>query len=443
MPALCRLVIAAISEQHEPAGCTIALLAALRSRGFEVQHFRSLSAFTPVDYVTPLTGIASRHLDPWVMTDSLCRELFVHSAAAVDVSVIEACAGDESHGTAAGGVDIARVLNAPLVGIVPSQPPGSFHAPTLPAETAAVLLDGFTSREHFEFEKAALEATCHVPVLGGLPAGHAGSDCVARMRAGRRIPGAALDELARSLDAFTDVERLVKVGGSRPFPSHTPELFVRPGSRRSLRVAVAHDDCFHCYFPDTLDALEFLGAELCMFSPLVDERLPDDTDIVYMGCGHPETHAQELSHNECMRAALRGHVSAGQRIYAEGGAAAYLCQQIRLPSGRVVPMVGVFAAEAQLTVHACSRPHRVALECRQPNWIADRGHLIRGYSNGRWQIVPRGLLKPCFSSGAAHPEAFVRHHCVGSVAHLNFAAQPRVLNGFFAPHAPSLSIAKE
>ncbi len=51
------------------------------------------------------------------------------------------------------------------------------------------------------------------------------------------------------------------------------------------------DDAFHCYFPDTLDLLELRGATVCDFSPLRDERLPVDTDIVYFGCGRPDLFA--------------------------------------------------------------------------------------------------------------------------------------------------------
>ena len=214
---------------------------------------------------------------------------------------------------------------------------------------------------------------------------------------------------------------------------------LRP-SPRSLRVAVAYDDCFHCYFPDTLDALEFLGAQLCEFSPLVHEHLPDDTDIVYLGCGHPQDFARALAENECMRAALRAHVCSGRRVYAEGGGTAYLCQQLRLLDDSVIPMVGIFAAEARLNGRPLDRPMPVTLTCERANWMAGQGDTIRGYRNGAWQLVGSPGLARCFGSELPDPECVVRHHCIGSTVHLNFAAQPRVLDSFFAPHAPSLAI---
>lgn len=444
MPKLPRLVIAGVSEHEEPSSCTVAIMAALRNRGYHVQHFRSLAAFTPIDYVTPLTGVASRHLDPWIMSGPLCRELFAKSAAHADLSVIEGTLSgsleNSSNDEACGWRDIAQTLNAPVIGVIRSQSAGLFHGNPLAPGIDALFLTGFSSREHFEAEKTTLEGIYGLPVIGGLAAGNLAAECIEKMCQARRIPGSMIDELTRQVLQVTDLERVIKLAHSRPFPNQPAESVSAGPAPRSLRVAVAYDDCFHCYFPDTLDALEFLGAELCEFSPLVDEQLPDGTDIVYLGCGHPQDHARTLADNECMRASLRQHVCSGRRVYAEGGGTAYLCQLLRLPDDSVIPMVGIFAAEAKFTGRPLARPVPVALTCERSTWIAGQGDTIRGYRNGAWRLVAGPGLTSCFSSDLPDPECVVRHHCVGSTVHLNFAAQPRVLEAFFAPHAPSLSL---
>ena len=83
-------------------------------------------------------------------------------------------------------------------------------------------------------------------------------------------------------------------------------------------MAYAQDEAFGRYFPDTLESLEALGADLVEFSPLRDERLPDGVDLVMIGCGHPDEHADLLASNMSMIAALREHVCRGRRIYSEG-----------------------------------------------------------------------------------------------------------------------------
>jgi cobyrinic acid a,c-diamide synthase len=446
MPKFPRIVIGSVSpQQDDPVAMTLALMAALRRDGYEVQHFRSVAAFTPIDYVTPLAGIASRHLDPWIMSESLCRELFAHSAAAVDVSLIESGPAELStvvgEGAGTSWTAIAAALDAPVLGVVRSQPSESFHRLPLPDGLDGLLLDGFPSREHFEKEKTWLEGMTGLRVVGGLAAGPAATDCIGRMRSGKGVPESALADLTRRVLEATDLGRLTQLARARPFPSYESELFAAPPPPRdTVRVAVAYDECFHCYFPDTLDALEFLGADLRVFSPLTDERLPDDADIVYMGCGHPEAHLDELAENECMRASLRGHVSAGKRLYAEGGAAAYLCRQLRLPDGRTVAALGILAADAEFTGNAPSRAQPVELKCQRSTWLAERGATIRGYRSAAWRFNTFGDRGACFSSNGVGAEGMARHHGVGSTAHLNFAAQPRVLRSFFAAHAPSLCI---
>jgi cobyrinic acid a,c-diamide synthase len=418
----------------------LALIAVIRNLGLHVQHFRSLAAFTPIDFVTPLTGLASRHLDPWMMNDELCRKLFVHSAAPADVAIIEGCTPYPASQPAAGGwPSIAQLLNCPVIGVVLNEPSEEFHAPPLPAPVDALFIDQFESREQFYSKKGVLEEIYRKPVLGGLEAGESTRDVARIMRCGRTISGVSLDELLRRTADVTDATKLLTLARSRPLSPRPPQLRKQSVRRQAMRVAIAYDDCFRCYFPETLDALELLGADICEFSPLTDDRLPADADIVYLGCGHPEAYSALLAENECMRAALRQHVCAGKRLYAEGGGTAYLCQHL-LISGTKVPMVGIFAADAEFTERPLPRPQPVELVCQRSNWISKAGGTIRGYRTGAWRMHPRGDFTPSFKSDCDEPEILVRHHGVGSTVHMNFAAQPTVLDAFFAAHAPSLSI---
>jgi cobyrinic acid a,c-diamide synthase len=435
-----RLLIASVSACHEQSLCTLALLAAFRNLGYQVQHFRSLAAFTPLDYVTPLTGLASRHLDPWIMSGDLCREMFVYSASQADLSIVEGCpiqpGGRDGN---RGWPEIAQLLDCPTLGIVPGNLGGPFHAPPLPAPIDALFIDQVPSAEKYREQKAALEGIYGKPVLGGLAAGKSAAGAVQKMRCGQPISGSLLQDFSRRIVELSDLQAMLVLARSRTLQVAAPKLFRPRRGQQSMRVAVAYDDCFHCYFPETLDALEYLGARLCEFSPLADERLPDASDVVFLGCGHPEEHASALAENECMRAALRQHVCEGHRVYAEGGGAAYLCQNLR-SAGSIVPMVGILPADAEFTGQPLERPQPVELMCQRANWIAGPGETVRGYRNGAWRLHSNGGSACSFASDCDTPEILVRHHCVASTVHVNFAAQPRVLEAFFAAHAPSLSI---
>src|SRR4029077_935542 len=137
----------------------------------------------------------------------------------------------------------------------------------------------------------------------------------------------------------TPIARLVQIASSFGMPDHwgTVDESRLSVPRGNVRVAVAYDEAFNCYFPDTLDMLELRGATVRVFSPLRDECLPADTDIVYLGCGSTHEHAAALAGNHCMLLALKEHVCSGKRIYGEGGGLAYLCQHVELADGNRIP----------------------------------------------------------------------------------------------------------
>ena len=188
-------------------------------------------------------------------------------------------------------------------------------------------------------------------------------------------------------------------------------------TRPKLKVAVAYDEVFSGYFPDTLDALEQRGVTVCDFSTLRDESLPVDCDLVYIGCGRMQRHATELSGNHCLLSALREHVCSGRRIYAEGSGLAYLCQALVFPDGRRVPMVGVLPAEAHLSPQPCS-PRPIELTLAGGTWLGPAGVRLRGY-------VERSL-----AAGADRPAGQLRRRARAEVRSSGPASSDRQPGAF-------------
>ena len=98
--------------------------------------------------------------------------------------------------------------------------------------------------------------------------------------------------------------------------------------RSRSRNDVARDRAFCFYYEDSLELLRRLGAELVPFSPLSDERLPEDLHGLYLGGGYPELYAERLEANAAIRASIRAAVERGLPCVAECGGFMYLTQSI-------------------------------------------------------------------------------------------------------------------
>jgi cobyrinic acid a,c-diamide synthase len=247
-----------------------------------------------------------------------------------------------------------------------------------------------------------------------------------------------IDRLARSFLRYSDLAGLKSLAQSRPFLLPKTDGFGH--GRRRFRVAYAHDEAFGAYFPDTLEVLEALGADLVEFSPLRDEGLPGRVDLVMIGCGFPDLFADALAENVSLIAALRQHVCCGHRIYSEGGGSAYLGRSMTLADGRCVPGAGILPFEAEVLPDP-PPPTPVTRVLSRDSWLGPRGTVVRGYQSNRWRLRPatEPLDCPtCFGALTDQADVFYHHHAVGGLIHLYLAALPEVVAAFAGCAAPTL-----
>ena len=79
-------------------------------------------------------------------------------------------------------------------------------------------------------------------------------------------------------------------------------------------LAAAMDEAFCFYYQENLELLRELGARIIPFSPLRDEKLPEQTDGILLGGGYPELYAGELGKNFRMRESIRRAAEEGMPI---------------------------------------------------------------------------------------------------------------------------------
>lgn len=432
MPDLPRLAVGTIQPEVEPQTILWALVEALRRAGFGVQSFASRACFPKCRGLSSLLGATPRHLDSWLMSPATCREIFVRGARAADLALVEGKLASPAGSEDAGGnlETLCRWLNLPRLVVLDAVQIGRRGLPPRPESLEGLLLDRVDDSCHFARLTTNLEALWGVPVLGALersprlPTSPEGIPGLSRPP--RRLASELGDQLAR----YWRPEQILKLAYGREFPASVASRASRNRGAAELTVAIAYDEAFNDYFQDTFDLLELWGASIVDFSPLRDETLPPQTDIVYLGCGHPERYAAALAENHCMTAALRSHLAAGGRVYGEGGGAAYLCQQMETPGGKLKRMVGILPAAARLRRAAAdTAPVDVTLD--RSNWLGERRTRVRGYRNLNWEFQPLGPLAGFVADPRHRYDLVGSYRAIGSLLHLDFAAQPKFLHRFF------------
>jgi cobyrinic acid a,c-diamide synthase len=410
----------------------------LHAAGRDVAQFHGASHLTPHDAARSLTSSGSRHLDSWAMSRTACLRAMHRTCEQAEVAVVEgefrpvnraADPLDEPIGSNL--ATLCDWLDLPRIAIVDLQQLDPCRLPLPPQRLDGLLLDRASDARHAAYWQTTLEALWKAPVLGWLDEAASLRSLCRTLPDGRDPSPALCGALGAKLAANLRLDRLLAVADRSPLPSLPADDEHWELPTGPLRIAVAYDEDCCGYFPDTLDMLEEAGAELCDFSPLTSGSLPDGTDVVYIGCGHPERQPEVLAGNHCLQQSLRTFAAAGGRIFAEGSGLAYLCREIVLPGNRCVPMTGLLPAVAYWSPAASPQPTEVCF--RQGCWMLEAGTVIRGYRQSAWRIEPAGPLDSYADNARQRLDVLGQCNVIGSQITVNLAANEHLLRRFVEP----------
>lgn len=439
-----RLVIAGTHSGVGKTTVTLAILAALRERGHQVQPFKAGPDFIDPSHHRAITGRQSRNLDGWMLGADCNRAIFAHAAADADLSIIEGMMGlfDSSSpiNDIGSTAELAKQLEAPVVLVIDGSAMARSAAAMVagyarfdPAiRVAGVLFNRVGSDGHYNLLKGAVEQETNVTPVGYLrpdadltiPDRHLG--LVMAMEQGdgqlyQRLAKAALDTVdLDGIEAIADSCSILPAAVSPPMTR---------GQGSTVRVGVAQDRAFCFYYPDNLELLEAAGAEVMKFSPLNDDGLPD-VEMLYLGGGYPELHGEALAQNVAMRTAVKRFAERGGVIYAECGGLMYLTESIRDCNGCSHDMVGVFAAETVMRKTGLTLGYRT-VECSRRCILGDGGVTVRGHEFHYSTLVARGPQEYACALRDAEGlskgrDGLMSSNVVALYTHLHFASQPTI-----------------
>ncbi len=432
-----------VAGTHSGAGKTTVatgIMAAFRRRGLRVQGFKVGPDFIDPTFHYAATRRPSHNLDGWMLSREANLGIFARAARDADVAVIEGVMGlfDGKSSPSLSGTtaEMAIWLNAAVVLVLDaSAMAGSAAAVVHGFDTlipdfclSAVVCNKVAGAKHYEYLRDAVVARCRPSPAGylprdasfSLPERHLGLHLAPEALTGER-----LDQLAASIEMNLDLDRLLELGSRSTFAvAGLPDL-KRTAER--TRIGIARDAAFCFYYHENLELLRSLGAHLIDFSPIADGMLPPGLDGLYLGGGYPELHAEALSANVFMRAAIAEFASEGGPIYAECGGFMYLMQAIVDADGREWPMAGIFPTAARMQKRLAKLGYIEVEGGEAEGWLTPgehaRGHEFR-YSTiePMPQAVARAYCDPA--------EGYRIQSVLGSYIHLHFLSNPRFAERF-------------
>ena len=353
------LLISAASSGGGKTTFTLGLLRLLRRRGLKVQPFKCGPDYIDPKYHRLACGTETVNLDAFMMSREHIARLYDRYGCEADVSIVEGVMGffdgyDRMTGSSA---LLAENLRIPVLLLIHAGSTAYSVAPILygfkhfrpGVAPVGVAFNKVGSASHYRYlEEAAADAG--VVSLGYLPK-------MKDLEVPSRHLGLSVEDLARydylpdrvadAIEKYVDVERLLGLMASDVDPVIEEESFTESSLHGRKCIAVADDEAFNFTYRENIRRLEGRG-RVVRFSPLRDNRLPDDCDFLYLPGGYPEFYLPALSANESMKRSVRDYIESGGYALAECGGMMYLCDTIRGMDGRDYPMCGVLPETATM-----------------------------------------------------------------------------------------------
>ena len=441
MRPLNRLAVGTIQPQASREPVVFGLLDALHAAGESPVLFRSTCGCLCRDPSPAVLGRGSRHLDSWAMGRADAAAALAAGAGSNDLALIEgrfdSAERRPSAAPAGSSLDtLCEWLDLPRIAVVDVREL-EHRGWRRPAACDALILDRVADPRDAAYWQTTLEALWKTPVVGWLDEAAPLRALASSLPAGSNPSRELCQALGQRLLPTLQRDKLRALAQrAAPLSTTVENWLPRTRGHHRFRIAVAYDEAYCGYYPETLDLLEAAGAELCDFSPLKSGSLPDGATIVYFGCGHPERDPDQLAKNHCLKQSLRCFAAAGGRIYAEGSGLAYLCREIAFPCGRTAPMTGLLPATARwLPQSAAAEPAEIVFGAS--SWLVPAHVALRGYRHTGWQIEPRGPMITYSRDASQRLDVLGRGNVIGSRVLVNLAANRHLLRRFFEPYGPA------
>lgn len=441
-----RILIAGTHSGVGKTMLTAGLIYALRRRGQQVVPFKVGPDYIDPGFHAAAAGVPAGNLDSWMMPPDQVLEILHRRVPAGAIAVIEGVMGlydgRKGQGEIGSSAHVAKITKTPVV-LVASGAKMSRSAAALVSgylnfdrlvAFAGIIFNHLSGESHFNILKEAVNSHLSVPVLGYLakdervavPERHLGLLPAAENEDLQELLGLLADLVEKNIDVAAVLAAAFAAG---PLPEPTRKVFPARPEHPCCRIAIACDEAFSFYYSENLELLRSFGAELVPFSPLHDNKLPQNVHGLMLGGGFPEIFAETLAQNEVIRHAVKAAVMSGMPAYAECGGYMYLARELVDLTGQAWPMVGVFPGCSLMNQKRRALGY-VEVGGLAGNFLLPEKETCRGHEF-HWSEMKQISATPMYRKlpqGGTGGEGFA--NCLASYFHLHFLSNPGMARRF-------------
>lgn len=352
------ILIAAPQSGSGKTLITISLLRAYSSLGLKIGAFKC-----GPDYIDPMfhrkvLGLPSKNLDLFFVDREKLREIY-RDKNNNDLSIVEGVMGlydgSDIKSYVSSGYDIAAATGLPIILVINAKGMGrsvislikGFKIDDDKDQIKGVILNRIT-KSFYERLKPLIEEETGLTCLGFFPEDK-------ELNISSRHLGLMQPEEIKDLNILIDKAALIAkesidLDKIREIADSYCNALLKESDLKEAdhledkninrkRIAVARDEAFSFYYEENLDILRRYF-DLTFFSPIRDERLPEDISGIIIGGGYPEEYAKELSSNKSMKESIFKALKRGMPVIAECGGFMYLSKTLTTKEENSYEMVG-------------------------------------------------------------------------------------------------------
>lgn len=436
-----RIMIAGTGSNCGKTTITCGILQALVDRNLKVSSFKCGPDYIDPMFHSKIIGTKSNNLDLYFMGENTAKYLLSQNSEDSDIAVIEGVMGFYDglgiSTTTSSSHDLSSVTTTPVILVVDVKGMGLSALATVKGfldfrkenMIKAVIFNRCSPHLYNSLRKLVIrEFGGRISVLGylpNLPDIHIGSRHLGLVTADEITDlKKKMGILSSYIKKSVDIGRILEL--SEKYSQIKYENISIPKEKQGIKIAVAKDRAFCFYYNDNINLLEKMGSEIVYFSPMVDKKLPDDVQGLYIGGGYPELYAKTLSENKSILEDIKEKLEEKLPCIAECGGYMYLCQSIGS-----YPMVGYLKGRC-FDTGKLNRFGYVTLTAKKDNILCKKGDSIRGHEFHYWDSDMTGEdFKAEKFSGLSWDCVVANEHMYAGFPHFHFYSNINFVSNFY------------